>query len=107
MIVKLLKKLPDPRTRDGIKSYARFIVARSTSITIVTLVNQNVDTEDLATHNKVGVVVGAHVLGEMVADATKPFVDRQIDEAAETLAAFKQAAAEAQEEPIKVEATRE
>lgn len=106
MIIQLIKKLPDPRTREGIKSYARFIVARATSITIVTVVNQNIDTEELAARNRAGVFVGAHVLGEMVADATGPFVNRQIDEFADAMTAMKDLST-AEDDPIHVEATRE
>lgn len=93
-------KLPDPRTREGIKTISRFIVARATSITIVTLVHQNVDPETKL--QAASTVIGAHVLGEMVADATKPYVDRQIDELADVLADAKKEA-----NTIKVEATRE
>jgi hypothetical protein len=68
-------------TRDGVKTVSRFIVARATSITVVTLINQNVDPETRM--QEAGVFIGAHVLGEMVADSTKPYVDRQIDEIAD------------------------
>lgn len=105
-IVALLKKLPDPRTREGLKSYARFIVARATSITIVTVIHQNVETDELAAHSRAGVLVGSHVLGEMVADATKPFVDRQIDDLADAINEMKNLSA-AEEDPIRVESTRE
>lgn len=106
-MIKLLKKLPDPRTRDGLKSYARFIVARATSITIVTIIHQNVETDELRPHNRAGVFVGSHVLGEMVADATKPFVDRQIDELADTVNAIRNPGADEEEDPIRVDSTRE
>lgn len=102
-----LPQLPDPRTREGVKTIARFVVARAASVTIVTLIKQNVDTEELAAHNKAGVVIGAHVLGEMVADATKAHVDRQIDEMADVLAELKKAKDEQLQDPIKVDATRE
>lgn len=105
---ELIKKLPDPRTRDGLKSYARFIVARATSITIVTVIHQNVDTDELAAHNRAGVFIGSHVLGEMVADATKPFVDRQIDELADAITAIKELGSASEEEAtIHVESARE
>lgn len=106
MIVKFLKKLPDPRTREGLKSYARFIVARATSITIVTVIHQNVDSDELSSRNRAGVFIGAHALGEMVADATKPFVDRQIDDIAEAITAMKDHSA-AEDDPIQVDSIRE
>lgn len=99
-----LPTLPDLRTRDGWKRVSRFIVARATSITVVTVINQNVDKDDLKTYEQVGVVVGSHVLGEMVAEATKPFVDKQIDSAADAIAEMK-AEAEKQKK-IHVESTR-
>lgn len=79
--------LPDPRTRDGIKTISRFVVARLTSICVVTVISQNTDPETPL--QTAGVFVGSHVLGEMVADATKPFVDRQIDEWADAVDAVK------------------
>jgi hypothetical protein len=75
--------IPDPRTRAGIKSISRFIVARLTSICVVTIIQQNTDPE--TSLQTAGVFVGSHVIGEMVADATAPFVDRQIDEIANGL----------------------
>lgn len=105
-MIQLLKKLPDPRTREGIKSYARFIVARATSITIVTVIHQNVDTDELSGYNRAGVFVGSHVIGEMVADATKPFVDSQIDSLADAIHEMKNIGAD-EEDPIRVDSTRE
>lgn len=93
-------KLPDPRTREGIKTISRFVVARLTSVCVVTVINQNTDPETPL--ETAGVFVGAHVIGEMVADATKPFVDRQIDEIADAIADAKQSA-----DTITVQATRE
>lgn len=80
-------KLPDPRTREGVKTIVRFIVARATSITIVTLIKTNTETENAL--QDASVFIGAHVLGEMVADATGPYVDQQIDEIADAIAAAK------------------
>jgi hypothetical protein len=77
-------KLPDPRTREGIKTIVRFIVGRATSATIVTIVHSNTDPENA--YQTASVFIGAHVLGEMVADATAPFVDKQIDEIADAIA---------------------
>jgi hypothetical protein len=77
-------QLPNPRTREGIKTIVRFVVARATSATIVTIVHSNTDPENA--YQTASVFVGAHVLGEMVADATGPFVDKQIDEIAEAIA---------------------
>jgi hypothetical protein len=85
-------KLPDPRTRDGIKTIVRFIVARSTSFTVMAIIRQNVEAENGL--QDAGVFVGAYVIGDMVADATKPYVDRQIDEFAEALDAIKAMKAE-------------
>lgn len=81
--------LPNLRTREGIKTVTRFIVARATSICVVTVINQNVDSDELRAHNRAGVFIGAHVIGEMVADATAPFVDKTIDEYADAIADMK------------------
>lgn len=78
-----IPKLPDIRTREGIKTVARFIVARATSVTIVTIINQNVDDDELSSYKKAGVFVGSHVLGEMVANATEEYVNNQIDSIAD------------------------
>jgi hypothetical protein len=93
--------LPDPRTREGIKSIVRFIVARATSICVVTVINRTVESEEdeLRAYQSAGVFIGAHVIGEMVADATGPFVDRQIDELADMLTETKEAVAEIQATP--------
>jgi hypothetical protein len=87
-------KLPDPRTRDGIKTIARFIVARSTSFTVMAIIRQNVETDNSL--QDASVFVGAYVIGDLVADATKPYVDNQIDEIAEAIDAFKAVKAELQ-----------
>lgn len=68
-------------TRAGIKTVARFIVARSVSTTISMLVHQNATPETKL--QSASIHVGAFVVGEMVADATKPYVNSQIDEIAE------------------------
>lgn len=88
--------LPDPRTRDGVKTIARFLVARLTSICVVTVITQNADPE--TSLQTAGVYVGSHVIGEMVADATKPFVDKQIDEIADGIIEAKAAAEAARAE---------
>jgi transketolase len=87
-------KLPDPRTRDGIKTITRFIVARATSFTVMAIIRQNVETDNSL--QDASVFVGAYVIGDMVADATKPYVNAQIDEIAEAIAAIKEAQAELQ-----------
>lgn len=68
-------------TRAGIKTVMRFVVARSVSTTISMLVHQNATPETKL--QSASVHVGAFVIGEMVADTTKPYVDKQIDEIAE------------------------
>lgn len=89
--------IPDLRTREGIKSVVRFIVARATSICVVTVIHQNVEPENgLQTAS---VFIGAHVLGEMVADATAPFVNRQIDELADMFSEAKEAVETETESP--------
>jgi hypothetical protein len=78
-------KLPDPRTREGVKVIVRFIVARATAFTIVAIIRNNTDPDNPL--ETAGVFVGSHVLGEMVADATEPYVNNQIDEIADAIAA--------------------
>lgn len=68
-------KLPDPRTRDGIKTIARFVVARATSITVVAIINQNIDPDELPAYKEASVFIGAHVLGEIVAGHTEKYVN--------------------------------
>lgn len=70
-------------TRAGVKTVARFVVARAVSTTISLIVHKNADPEtrlELAS-----VHVGAFVLGEWVGDAIKPYVDEQIDSAADAI----------------------
>jgi hypothetical protein len=87
-----LPKLPDPRTRDGVKTIVRFIVARATSITIVAIIDQNLETEELSAYKNAGVIIGSHVLGEMVADATHEYVDNKVDYFAELFTTAKETA---------------
>jgi hypothetical protein len=93
-----LPSLPDPRTRDGIKTIVNFIVAKATTYTIMTLIRQNVDTENGL--QDASLFIGAYVMGDMVGDATEPYVNKQIDEIADALAdaaeQFKAAKAELQ-----------
>lgn len=70
-------------TRAGIKTVARFIVARSVSTTISLIVHKNTDPE--TKFQEASVHVGAFVLGEYVGDAVKPYVDKQIDEIADAI----------------------
>jgi uncharacterized membrane protein len=65
-------------TRAGIKTVARFVVARSVSTTISMLVHQNASPDTKL--EIASVHIGAFVIGEMVGEAAKPYVDRQIDE---------------------------
>jgi hypothetical protein len=85
-------KLPDPRTRDGIKTITRFVVARATSFTVIALIRQNVETEKAL--QDAGVYIGSYVIGEMVADATHDYVNNQIDEFADAINAMKAVKAE-------------
>lgn len=71
-------------TRAGIKTVARFVVARAVSTSISLIVHKNADPETRL--QLASVHVGAFVLGEWVGDAVKPYVDQQIDEAAELIA---------------------
>ncbi len=93
-----LPSLPDLRTREGIKTAARFLVARATSICVVTVIVQNVDTEELPAYKTASVFVGSHVIGEIVADKTKPYVDKKVDEYADQFLAAKEEAAKIQAE---------
>jgi hypothetical protein len=90
-------KLPDPRTRDGIKTITRFVVARATSFTVIAIIRQNVETEKAL--QDAGVLVGSYVIGEMVADATHEYVNQQIDEIADALTAIKAVKAEIEYPP--------
>lgn len=68
-------------TRAGMKTVVNFLVARCVSATIVTLVRQNTDAEsDL---QAVQLVIGAHVIGELVASGTKQHVEGFIDSIAD------------------------
>jgi uncharacterized membrane protein len=76
-------------TRAGIKTVVRFVVARSVSTTISMLVHQNATPETKL--EIASVHVGAFVIGEMVGEAAKPYVDKQIDEIAEGIEKIKAA----------------
>ena len=76
-------------TRAGIKTVARFIVARSVSTTISMLVHQNASPETKL--EIASVHVGAFVIGEMVGEATKPYVNNYIDEGADLIDKMKNA----------------
>ena len=67
-------------TRAGIKTVARFVVARTVSTTISLIIEKNAKPEN--PYEVASVHIGSFVLGEMVADMTKPYVDSQIDELA-------------------------
>lgn len=71
-------------TRAGIKTVTRFIVARAVSTTISSIITKNTEPEN--PYEVVSVHIGSFVLGEMVADLTKPYVDQQIDEIADLFA---------------------
>jgi hypothetical protein len=70
-------------TRAGIKTVVRFVVARSVSTTISMLVHQNASPETKL--EVASVHIGAFVIGEMVGEAAKPYVDSQIDSAADAI----------------------
>lgn len=75
-------------TRAGIKSVARFIVARAVGTSVSLLIHNNTDPESKL--DVVSVHVGAFVIGEWAGDAIKPYVDSQIDWAADLLQKPKQ-----------------
>jgi hypothetical protein len=70
-------------TRAGIKTVARFVAARSVSTSISLLVHHN--TLPSTRIETASVHIGAFVLGEMVGDLTKPYVDKQIDAIGDTI----------------------
>lgn len=70
-------------TRAGVKTVARFIVARAVSTTISLIVHKNADPETKL--QEASVHVGAFVLGEFVADSLKPYVDDQVDWIADSI----------------------
>jgi hypothetical protein len=88
-----LPTMPDPRTREGVKKIARFVVARATSYTVVKIIDQNVETDNRL--QDAGVYIGAHVIGEMVADRTEELVNRKVDHYADQFAEAKEKAREA------------
>lgn len=68
-------------TRAGVKTVARFVVARAVSTSISLIVHKNTDPETRL--ENASVHIGAFALGEWAGDKIKPFIDEQIDEAAE------------------------
>lgn len=74
-------------TRAGVKTVARFIVARAVSTSISLIIQKNTDPETRL--ETASVHIGAFVLGEWVGDAVKPYVDDQIDWAADTIEAVR------------------
>lgn len=74
-------------TRAGVKTVARFVVARAVSTTISLIVHKNADPDTRL--EQVSVHVGAFVIGEWAGDAIKPYVDEQIDSAANAIEAVR------------------
>lgn len=70
-------------TRAGVKTVARFIAARAVSTTLSLIVHQNADPDTKL--EIVSVHVGAYVIGEWAGDAIKPFIDKEIDAAADAI----------------------
>lgn len=68
-------------TRAGVKTVARFVVARAVSTTLSLIVHKNTDPDTRL--ETASVHIGAFVIGEWAGDAIKPYVDQQIDDAAE------------------------
>jgi hypothetical protein len=89
-----LPKLPDPRTRAGVKTISRFLVARATSVTVGALITQNMDPETRL--QALSLFVGSHAIGEIVADKTHEYVDKKVDMVADMLAEAKKQLQEAQ-----------
>jgi hypothetical protein len=71
-------------TRAGVKTVARFVVARAVSTSISLIIHKNSDPESRL--EQASVHVGAFVIGEWAGDAIKPYVNSQIDEAADFIA---------------------
>jgi hypothetical protein len=70
-------------TRAGIKTVARFVVARAVSTTISLIIEKNTEPEKM--HEIASVHIGSFVIGEWVGDAIKPYIDEQIDSAADSI----------------------
>lgn len=85
-------------TRAGVKTVARFIVARAVQTTISLIVHKSAEPD--TTYEVASVHVGAFVLGEWAGDSVKPFVNAQIDEAADFILALRgKTEPETEEEP--------
>lgn len=70
-------------TRDHVKTVANFVVARSVSAVVVTVLHQNVTPA-----NRLQIAelyVGAYVLGSMVAGHAQDHTEKKIDEIAESI----------------------
>ena len=74
-------------TRAGVKTVARFIVARAVQTTISLIAHKSADPE--TPYEVASVHIGAFVLGEWAGESCKPFVNSQIDEAADFIAALR------------------
>lgn len=70
-------------TRAGVKTVARFVVARAVSSSISLIVHKNTDPETRL--ETASVHIGAFALGEWVGDKIKPYIDEQVDEAADLI----------------------
>lgn len=71
-IVEPEERLPFVRTA------SKFVVGKSVSGVIVTIVHQN--TETFTKSQKIQLYVGAYVIGAMVADAAEDYIDKRIDD---------------------------
>jgi hypothetical protein len=70
-------------TRAGVKTVVRFIAARAVSTSISLIVHNNTDPDTRL--EQASVHIGAFVLGEWVGDAIKPYIDQQVDSAANAI----------------------
>lgn len=85
-------------TRAGVKTVARFVVARAVQTTISLIAHKSADPE--TPYEVASVHVGAFVLGEWAGESCKPFVNAQIDEAADFILALRgKTEPEKEEEP--------
>jgi len=60
-----------------VKTIAKFAVGTSVSYTVGHALANNVETEK--PHQKAQVVVGAYAVGQIAADQSEPWVDKQVD----------------------------
>ena len=70
-------------TRAGVKTVARFVAARAVSTTLSLIIHKHADPETKL--EIASVHIGAYVIGEWAGDAVKPFIDKEIDAAADAI----------------------